>query len=99
MEAILHGMMEYEVPQAEKSFGGELRIPGVVVYWRAGPSQEAGKMKVVMAQMCKRPSRFDSFVSLFSSLSGDANNREEVGAAVQRLNRQFRCIQEPEVSN
>jgi hypothetical protein len=85
-------MMEYEVPLAEKTFAGELSIPSVVVYWRAGPSPEPGELKVVMAQVCERPSKFDSFVSLYSSFSGDANNKEEVGAAVQQLNRLFRCI-------
>jgi len=92
VEAILSAMMEYEVPHAEESFAGELSIPGVLIYWRTGPSPEPGKFKVVMAQECERPSKFDSFVSLFSSFSGDANNKEEVGAAVQQLNRLFRCI-------
>ncbi|MCP4047415.1 MAG: hypothetical protein GY732_15670, partial [Gammaproteobacteria bacterium] len=90
--AILRAMLEYEVPDGEESFAGELRIPGVVVYWRAGPSAEPDKLKVVMAQMCERPSGFDSGVSLFSSFSGDAENKEEVGVAVQQLNRLFRCI-------
>jgi hypothetical protein len=92
VEAILHAMMEYEVPLAEKTFAGELSIPGVVVYWRAGPSLEPGELKVVMTQVCERSSKFDSFVSLYSSFSGDANNKEEVGTAVQQLNRLFRWI-------
>ena len=78
VEAILSAMMEYEVPFDEMSFGGELSIPGVVVYWRAGPSVEPGKLNVVLAQECERPSKFDNFVSLNSSFSGDVNSREEV---------------------
>ena len=99
VEAILGSMLEYEVPHAEESFGGELSIPGVVVYWRVGASPEPGKLKVVMAQRCERPSKFDSFVSLYSNFSGDAENKEEAGAAVQQLNRLFRCIPESVVSN
>ncbi len=94
-ETISFSMLEYEVPLAEETFGGELSTPGVVGYWRAGPSLEPGKLKVIIAQKCERSSKFDSFVSLFSSFSGDAKNKQDVDAAARQLNSLFRCIPQP----
>ena len=87
------------MPRAEETFGGELSTAGVGGYWRAGPSLESGKLKVVIAQKCERQSKFDSFVSLFSSFSGDAKSKEDVDAAARQLNSLFRCIPQPTVSN
>jgi len=68
-----------------------LTAADIVVVWRVGPSSEPGKIEVVLAQKCERSLKYDSFVSIASTVSGDAEKKEEVGAAVQQLNKMFRC--------
>jgi spermidine synthase len=95
---ILTGMLGYEVSETKQSFNGELKAPGIVVFWRVGASLEEGKLRVVVAQKCERSSKFDSWVSLSSSFPGDWQNKADVGPAVKQLNSLFRCIPEAPVS-
>jgi len=90
--AVLDAMLDYEIPDSDNSEDGELRAPGITIYWRIGMSEAPGKLKAVVAQKCEKQSRFDSWVSLASIFPGYMNNREDIGTAVKQLNSQFRCL-------
>jgi hypothetical protein len=92
-------MLEYVVPESQRSLAGELREPGITVFWRIGPAGASGTPSAVMAQKCERQPADDSYVSLSGEFPGDMDNREQVDAYLQRLNSMFRCLQEPGVAD
>jgi spermidine synthase len=91
-DTILSAMLEHEVPQAEEALAGELKAPGIVVYWRVGPSPQQGTLNVVLARKCERESEFDNWVSFSSHYPGNAERKKDVGTAVQEVNKLVRCL-------
>ena len=91
-KTMLFSMLEHKVPNAEITLAGELNAPGIVVYWRVGHSRQSGKLNVVLARKCERESKFDNWVSLFTSYPGNAENPADAGSAVQKINKLVRCI-------
>jgi len=91
-EKILNSMLEYEVPQARQTFAGKLQAPGKVVFWRVGPSGQKGELHAALARKCERASQFDNFVSSAGYYPGDAQNKADVGAALQTMNGLVRCL-------
>ena len=90
-ENLAISMMAYEVSDEEQVLSGELRAPGDVIYWRAGASDQAGKIHVVLARECKRESKFDNWVSISTHYPGNVENREDTGAAIKSINQLVRC--------
>ena len=90
-EMILASMLEYGVPQSEQNFDGELKAPGIVVYWRVGPAAQTGKLNVVLARKCERETEFDNWVSLSTSYPGQLHVKTNVNSALQEVNSLFRC--------
>ncbi len=93
-QKILFAMLADEVPEAAASLAGELHAPGKVIYWRVGPSPQPGKLKVVLARKCERESKFDNLVSFSSHYPGDAERKEDVRSAVQKINNLVGCVPE-----
>ena len=87
-------MLEHEVPKAEETFGGELRAPGRIIYWRVGPSPQQDKLKLVLARTCERKSKFDNWVSFSSHYPGNAEMQDDVNSALRAVNSLVRCLQE-----
>ena len=85
-------MLEYEVPKAKATFAGELRASGKVVYWRVGPSGQKGVLRTVLARKCERASKFDNFVSSAGNYPGDAQNKADIGVAIQKVNSLVKCL-------
>jgi spermidine synthase len=90
----LFAMLDYVVPEAEQTLAGELKVPGIVIYWRVGPSSQPGMLNVVLARLCKRESGFDNWVSFSSTYPGNAENKEDATSALQEVNSLVRCLQE-----
>ena len=91
-EKILLSMLEYEVPQAEQARAGELKAPGIVVYWRVGPSPQQGKLSMVLARKCERESGFDNLVSFSSHYPGNVEKEKDVSSALREVNQLVRCL-------
>lgn len=89
---VLLPMMENDVPKAEQTQAGELKAPGVVVYWRVGPSAQLGKLKVALARQCERPSGFDSFVAFATDYPGSPDQEADVRQAIQSVNQLVQCL-------
>lgn len=89
---ILFSMLEQEVPKAKETLAGELKAPGIVIYWRIAPSSEQGKLNVVLARKCKRESQFDNWVSFSSTYPGNVEKKKDVSSALQDVNKLVRCL-------
>ena len=91
-ENMLFSMMDYDLPITQDTAAGELKAPGVVVYWRVRPSAQPGYLDVVLARKCERESRFDNWVSFTTTYPGNMAPQEEVGNAVQQVNSLVGCL-------
>ena len=89
---ILSNMLEYELAQSEQTFDGELKAPEAVVYWRVGPSTQAGRLHLVLARKCERESEFDNMISFSTHYPGNAAEQTDVSSALQKINRLVQCI-------
>ena len=85
-------MMESEIPMDGQTLAGEMRAPGITIHWRAAPSEQAGKLDLVLVRICERETRFDNWVSVTAPYPGDISKRETVSAALQEVNRLIKCI-------
>lgn len=91
LQRVLFPMMDIDLPKTGNVQTGKLEAPGVVVYWRAGPSAEAGTLRVALGRHCEKPSGYDSFVTFSSDYPGDMDQMDQVQIAVQTVNQLIEC--------
>ena len=92
---VVFPMLNEELAENDDTLAGELKIEDEVIFWRAGPAQQPGSIKVVAARRCERASEYDNFNIISSVMPGDASNFEQVGFAVQQIASIMECLEEP----
>jgi len=93
-EDMLFNMMDYDIPVTPQIAAGELKAPGVTIYWRVRPSAKPGHLDVVIARKCERESMFDNWVSFTTTYPGNMAPQVEVGNAIQQVNSLVGCLEQ-----
>ena len=94
VDRALNAMLDTQVPIGDDSLGGEMRVPGITVYWRARPAPSAGGLDLVLARQCRRASRLDNLVSIGGRHPGDLQVQGDLERALNELVRLVDCLPE-----